>query len=48
MNDTRNGRARGTVGVYNRPHPLRTRKVLVPAVIFVLIAIAYALYFLLR
>jgi hypothetical protein len=48
VNDTRNGRSRGTVGVYDRPHPLRTRKVLVPVVIFVLIAIAYALYFLLR
>jgi hypothetical protein len=48
VNDTRNGRSRGTVGVYDRPHPLRTRKILVPAVIFVLITIAYVLYFLLR
>lgn len=48
MKATRNGRSPGTVGVYDRPHPLRTRKVLVPAVIFVLIAIVYALYFLLR
>jgi hypothetical protein len=43
-----NGRSRSTVGVYDRPHPLRTRKVLVPALIFVLIAIVYALFFLLR
>jgi hypothetical protein len=48
VNDTRDGRSGGTVGVYDRPHPLRTRKVLVPVVIFVLIAFAYALYFLLR
>jgi hypothetical protein len=44
----RNDRSRSTVGVYDRPHPLRTRKVLVPLGIFVLIAIVYALYFLLR
>ena len=37
-----------TVGVYERPHPLRTRKVLVPVAIFVVIAVAYALYFALR
>ena len=48
MNDRPSGRSRNAVGVYERPHPLRTRKVLVPAVIFVLIAIAYVLYFLLR
>jgi hypothetical protein len=36
-----------TVGVYERPHPLRTRKVLVPLAIFVIVALAYALYFLL-
>ncbi|HSU43861.1 MAG TPA: hypothetical protein VLN42_06550 [Casimicrobiaceae bacterium] len=48
MNDRRNGRSRNAVGVYDRPHPLRTRRVLVPVVIFVLIAIVYALYFLLR
>jgi hypothetical protein len=48
MNDRPSGRSRNAVGVYERPHPLRTRKVLVPVVIFVLIAIAYALYFLLR
>jgi hypothetical protein len=48
VNDTRDGRSGGTVGVYDRPHPLRTRKILVLAVIFVLITIAYVLYFLLR
>ena len=47
MNDRRNGRSRNAVGVYERPHPLRTRRVLVPVVIFVLIAIVYALSFLL-
>jgi hypothetical protein len=39
---------RSSVGVYDRPHPLRTRKVLVPVAIVVAIAIAYAIYFLLR
>ena len=48
VKDIRHGRSRNAVGVYERPHPLRTRKVLVPAAIFVLIAIVYALYFLLR
>ena len=37
-----------TVGVYERPHPLRTRRVVVPIAVFVAFAIAYALYFLLR
>jgi hypothetical protein len=37
-----------TVGVYDRPHPLRTRKVIVPVALFVAIAVAYALYFMLR
>jgi len=40
--------SRNSVGVYDRPHPLRTRKVLVPVVIFVLMALVYGLYFLLR
>jgi hypothetical protein len=48
MNDRPNGRSRNAVGVYERPHPLRTRKVLVPVVIFVLMALVYGLYFLLR
>jgi hypothetical protein len=48
MNDRPSGRSRNAVGVYERPHPLRTRKVLVPVVIFVLMALVYGLYFLLR
>jgi hypothetical protein len=40
--------ARGRVGVYDRPHPLRRRKVVVPAAIAIVIVAAYALYFLLR
>ena len=39
---------RNAVGVYDRPHPMRTRKVLVPIVVFVVVAIAYALWFYLR
>jgi len=38
----------GTVGVYDRPHPLRTRKVLVPAAIAVVVALGYAGWFYLR
>jgi hypothetical protein len=41
-------RPRGTVGVYDRPHPLRARRVIVPVAIVVVVALAYALYFLLR
>jgi len=37
-----------TVGVYERQHPLRSRKVIVPVAVFVVIAVAYALYFVLR
>jgi len=48
MNDRRNGSSRNAVGIYDRPHPLRTRKVLVPVGIFVLMALVYGLYFLLR
>ena len=43
-----NAPSRKSVGIYDRPHPLRTRKVLVPVVIFVLMALVYGLYFLLR
>jgi hypothetical protein len=34
------------VGVYDRPPAWRTRKVLVPAAVFAIVVIAYALYFL--
>jgi len=34
--------SRCTVGVYERPHPLRTRKVLIPFGVMVAVAIAYA------
>ena len=36
--------SRKTVGVYDRPHPLRTRKVLIPVIVAVLVAIAYGLW----
>jgi len=36
--------SRNTVGVYDRPHPLRTRKVLVPIVVAVVVAIVYAVW----
>jgi anti-sigma-K factor RskA len=39
--------SRNAVGVYDRPPAWRTRKVVVPVAIFVVVAIAYALYFLL-
>jgi hypothetical protein len=38
-------RPHNTVGVYDRPHPLRTRKVLVPVAIGALVAIGYGLWF---
>jgi hypothetical protein len=41
------GRSRNAVGVYDRPPAWRTRKVLVPVAIFVVVAIAYTLSFLL-
>lgn len=41
-------RSRSTVGVYERPHPLRTRKVLVPTAIGAVVALGYALWFYLR
>jgi hypothetical protein len=41
------GRSRNAVGVYDRPPAWRTRQVLVPVAIFVVVAIAYTLYFLL-
>ena len=40
-------RTRSAVGIYDRPPAWRTRKVLVPAAIFVVVVVAYALYFLL-
>jgi len=42
------GRPRRTVGVYDRPHPLRTRRVIVPVAIAITVIVAYLLYFLLR
>jgi hypothetical protein len=36
------------VGVYTRPHLLRTRKVLSPTAIGVVVAIGYGLWFYLR
>jgi hypothetical protein len=36
--------SRNTVGVYDRPHPLRTRKVLVPVLVAVVGAIAYGVW----
>lgn len=39
---------KNAVGVYDRPHPLRTRRVLVPSAIFVVVAIGSALWFYLR
>jgi len=44
----RNDRPSRTVGVYERPHPLRTRKVIVPIAVLVVIVVAYVLYFLMR
>jgi hypothetical protein len=35
---------RSTVGVYDRPHPLRTRKVLLPVGVAVLVAVVYGLW----
>ena len=43
-----NAPSRKSVGIYDRPHPLRTRKVLVPVLVAVVVIIGYALYFLLR
>ncbi len=40
--------AHKAVGVYDRPHPLRTRKVLIPTAIGVAVAIGYGLWFYLR
>ena len=36
---------RKAVGIYDRPHPLRTRKVLVPAAVVAVTIAAYALWF---
>ena len=40
-------RSRNTVGVYDRPHPLRTRKVL-PTAIAVVVGLGYAAWFFLH
>ena len=39
---------RNAVGVYDRPHPLRTRKALVAAAIALVVALGYGLWFVLR
>jgi hypothetical protein len=36
--------SRNSVGVYDRPSPWRTRKVLLPAIVAVVVGIAYALW----
>jgi len=36
--------SRSTVGVYDRPHPLRTRKVMVPVIVAIVVTIAYAIW----
>ncbi len=36
--------SRKSVGVYDRPHPLRTRKVLIPVLVALVVAAAYALW----
>jgi hypothetical protein len=41
-------RSRNAVGVYDRPHRLRTRRVLIPAGVAVAVAIGYGLWFFLR
>jgi len=43
-----NKQTRGAVGVYDRPHPLRTRKALVSAAVAIVVAAGYALWFYLR
>jgi len=40
--------SRNTVGVYDQPHPLRTRKVIVPVLVAVVVTIGYAVFFYLR
>ena len=37
-----NDRSRNAVGVYDRPHPLRTRKVIVPVLAAVAAALVWA------
>ena len=34
-------RSRNAVGVYDRPHPLRTRRVLVPAAVAVVVTLVW-------
>ena len=36
--------SRNAVGVYDRPHPLRRRKVLAPAVVAVAVGVVYGLW----
>jgi hypothetical protein len=36
--------SRSSVGVYDRPHPLRTRKVMLPIAIALVVALAYGLW----
>ena len=36
--------SRNTVGVYDRPHPLRSRKVLLPVIVAAGVAIVYGLW----
>jgi len=36
--------SRKSVGVYDQPHPLRTRKVLIPVIVAIVVAVAYALW----
>jgi hypothetical protein len=48
MHDDSDRSQRRTVGIYERPHPFRTRRVLVPTATLAIVAIAYAIYFLLR
>jgi len=37
-----------TVGIYDRPHPLRTRKALVSLAVAAVVGLGYALWFFLR
>jgi HAMP domain-containing protein len=37
--------SRNAVGVYDRPHPLRTRRALVAAGIAIIVAVGYAMWF---
>lgn len=37
-----NAPSRKSVGIYDRPHPLRTRKVLIPGLVAVAVSAVYA------